>query len=60
MPDFPINSGFSLQWIALFGGVCYDEAIKTQEAVLMDKKKTGTLIREARIKKIIPRVSLGI
>lgn len=59
MPDFPINSGFSLQWIALFGGVCYDEAIKTQEAVLMDKKKTGTLIREARIKKNYTQSELG-
>lgn len=59
MPDFPINSGFSLQWIALFGGVCYDEAIKTQEAVLMDKKKTGILIREARIKKNYTQSELG-
>lgn len=59
MLDFPINSGFSLQWIALFGGDCYDEAIKTQEEMFMDKKKTGILIREARIKKNYTQSELG-
>lgn len=59
MPDFSINSGFSLQWIALLGSDCYDKAIKSKEAVLMDKKKTGTLIREARIKKNYTQSELG-
>ena len=54
-----VNKGFSLQWIVNEEWQWYDKSTKEMEAVLMDKKKTGNLIKDARTKKNYTQSELG-